>query len=76
MFLRLYVESTLKYGSGEYYSCLVFAQANKEAKIVSHMIKTFNDNSEIGWYGTKEELKDSEDFFPFILIKLGAPTFI
>ena len=40
------------------------------------MIKTFNDNTEQNWYGTKEELKDTEDFFPFILIKLGAPTFI
>lgn len=27
-----------------------------------------------GWYGTKEELKDSEDFFPFILLKLTVPS--
>jgi hypothetical protein len=31
---------------------------------------------EAGWYGTKEELKDTEDFYPFILIKLGVPTYL
>ena len=38
------------------------------------MIKTFNDTNDEGWYGTKEELKESEDFYPFILIKLGVPS--
>ena len=33
-----------------------------------------NDTNDEGWYGTKEELKESEDFYPFILIKLGVPT--
>ena len=40
------------------------------------MIKVFNDTEDQGWYGTKEELKESEDFYPFILIKLGVPSTI
>jgi len=40
------------------------------------MIKTFSDSGDQGWYGTKEELKDTEDFYPFILVKLGVPTYI
>ena len=73
-FLRLYVESSLKYGTSDYYSCIVFTSQGKEQKCVSTMIKTFNDTNDEGWYGTKEELKESEDFYPFILIKLGVPT--
>ena len=52
---------------------IVFCNVGKEQKIVSTMIKKFTDSNEEGWYGTKEELKESEDFYPFILIKLGVP---
>ena len=75
-YLRLYVESCLKYTSGDYYSVLVYTPREKEQKLISTMIKTFNDTKEQGWYGTKEELKESEDFYPFILIKISVPTSI
>ena len=73
-YLRLYVESNLKYGNSDYFTCIVFCNVGKEQKIVSTMIKKFTDSNEVGWYGTKEELKESEDFYPFILIKLGVPS--
>lgn len=75
-YLRLYVESCLKYTTGDYYSVVVFVSKEKEQRLVSAMIKTFNDTKEQGWYGTKEELKETEDFYPFILIKLGVPSSI
>ena len=75
-YLRLYVESNLKYGNSDYFTCIVFCNAGKEQKIVSTMIKKFTDSNEVGWYGTKEELKETEDFYPFILIKLGVPSFV
>ena len=75
-YLRLYVESCLKYTSGDYYSVMVYTPKDKEQKLVSIMIKTFNDTKEQGWYGTKEELKESEDFYPFILIKMSVPSSI
>jgi len=75
-YLRLYVESCLKYTSGDYYSVMVYTPREKEQKLVSIMIKTFTDTKEQGWYGTKEELKESEDFYPFILIKISVPSSI
>lgn len=75
-FLRLYVECSLKYGNSDYYSTIIFIPHGKEHKVVSTLIKVFNDTNDQGWYGTKEDLKDTEDFYPFILIKLGVPTFI
>jgi len=75
-YLRLYVESCLKYTSGDYYSVMVYVPRDKEHKLVSIMIKTFNDTKEQGWYGTKEELKETEDFYPFILIKISVPSSI
>jgi hypothetical protein len=38
------------------------------------MIKCSSDVGDPSWYGTKEEIKDTEDFYPFILIKLGVPS--
>lgn len=75
-YLRLYVESCLKYTTGDYYSVVVFTPKEREQKLVSAMIKTFNDTKEQGWYGTKEELKETEDFYPFILVKLNVPSTI
>jgi V-type H+-transporting ATPase subunit C len=75
-YLRLYVESCLKYTSGDYYSVMVYVPREREQRLVSTMIKTFNDTKEQGWYGTKEELKESEDFYPFILIKISVPSSI
>ena len=75
-YLRLYVESCLKYTSGDYYSVMVYVPKDKEQKLISTMIKTFNDTKEQGWYGTKEELKENEDFYPFILIKMSVPSSI
>jgi hypothetical protein len=42
-FLRLYIEATLKYGMADYYSCVLFPQYGKETKVVSTLIKAFND---------------------------------
>ena len=44
-YLRLFTESTLKFGSSDYHSCVVFTLPGKETKIVSQMIKTFSDTS-------------------------------
>lgn len=73
LYLRMYTESNLKYGNNDYHSILVIPDDGKEQKITSSMIKKESDNHQQGWYGTKEELKESEDFFPFILLKLGVP---
>lgn len=75
-YLRLYVESCLKYTSGDYYSVIVYVPKEREQKLISIMIKTFNDTKEQGWYGTKEELKEQEDFYPFILVKISVPSSI
>ena len=66
----------MKYTSGDYYSVMVYVPKDKEQKLISIMIKTFNDTKEQGWYGTKEELKENEDFYPFILVKISVPSSI
>ena len=66
----------LKYTSGDYYSLMVYVPKDKEQRLINTMIKTFSNTKEQGWYSTKEELKESEDFYPFILIKIFVPSSI
>lgn len=75
-FLRLYVEASLKYGSSEYFASTIFIPLAKEQKAVKALINAFSDTKEKDWYGTKEDLKETEDFYPFILIKVGCPSTI
>lgn len=76
MYLRLYVEATLKYPNSEYYTLLVMPDEGKEAKVVNSILREENDVSkqDEGWYGTKEDIKDTEDFFPFVLVRLSVPS--
>lgn len=37
------------------------------------MLKLFADPTQVGLYGTKEELEDTEDFFPFVYIPINVP---
>ena len=46
-FLRLYVESILKYGVSENLQCIIFTSPGKEASCVSKLIKAFSDTSNI-----------------------------
>lgn len=75
MYLRLYIEATLKFPGNDYHTLLVIPEEGREPRVVNAMLKKENDNEGMqGWYGTKEELKDTEDFFPFVVIKLGVPS--
>ena len=72
--LRIYIESNLKYSSPDYFTYIIDLPKEKQTKTISLLIKKFSDPSEFGLYGTKDETKDSEDFFPFILIRLTVPS--
>ena len=55
---------------------MVYVPKDKEQRLINTMIKTFSNTKEQGWCSTKEELKESEDFYPFILIKIFVPSSI
>lgn len=71
--LRFNVDSALRFGTGEpTANLLIQPQATKEKKVIGVLLKMFGDPSQIGLYGTKEELNETEDFFPFIYIPINV----
>lgn len=76
--VRLVVELTMRFGPKEhdiptFASCLVnVSNSSKEKSVLTALTTLFSDASNKEMYGTKEELEDSEDFFPFVYIPINT----
>ena len=66
--LRLVVETNMRFGSDPTVVYIVETQSGKEKNVLSLLVDIFGDRESEGLYGTKDEIDDGEDFFPFIYI--------
>ena len=66
-FFKVVIDSNLRFGNPDNFAInmLVFDKS-RETKIISDLIKNFAEKDKIEFYGTKEQLNDVEDFFPFV----------
>ena len=64
----------MRYGSPEDYGVyLIDVKKGKEKRINKALINNFADISKRDLYGTKEELNDTEDFFPYAFALIDLP---
>lgn len=71
--LRFVVDSVMRFGqSHPLMTAVLKPNQGKEKKILQSLLKMFSDPADVGLYGTKEELDDSEDFFPFIYVPVNV----
>lgn len=62
----------MRYGPNEPMCSFILKPGNgKEKQVIQDLIKMFGDPNEKGLYGTKEELEDAEDFYPFIYVPIN-----
>lgn len=66
--LRLIVETNMRFGSDSTVIYMIETQNGKEKNVLSLLVDIFGDKDSEGLYGTKDEIDDGEDFFPFIYI--------
>jgi len=73
--IKMYVvviDSSLRFGSfNNFKISMVFFDRAKEARLVQNLIKTFAEPDKLDFYGTKEQLNDVEDFYPFVYTNLS-----
>lgn len=64
---KMVIDSNLRFGSPQNFNMevLVFDKG-KEQRIIQELIKSFAEKEKLEFYGTKEQLNDVEDFFPFV----------
>lgn len=68
-FIKVVIDSTLRFGavsSSNYTVVLLVFEKGKDSKVQAQLIKAFAEKDKIDFYGTKEQLNDTEDFFPFV----------
>lgn len=66
--LRLIIETNMRFGSDPTVIYLIETQAGKEKNVQGLLVEIFGDKESEGLYGTKDEIDDGEDFFPFIYV--------
>ena len=58
----------MRFGSDPTVVYLIETVPGKEKNILTLLVEIFGDKENDGLYGTKDEIEDGEDFFPFIYI--------
>ncbi|KAM3137652.1 hypothetical protein pb186bvf_010266 [Paramecium bursaria] len=72
--LRLVVDVAMRFGTQDQtLTCIIRPEQGKEKKIQQSLLNLFADQSQVQLYGTKEELEDTEDFFPFVYVPINIP---
>ena len=61
------IDSNLRFGSFNNFSvAILFFDKGKESRILNDLVNAFAEKDKLEFYGTKEQLNDVEDFFPFV----------
>ena len=68
--LRVVIESNMRFGSDKTIIYVINAVEGKEKNVQTLLVDIFGDKENEGLYGTKDEIDDAEDFFPYIYVPL------
>lgn len=75
--MRAYIDGVLRFGiPPNFFLGVVRPAKGKEKSVLSQMMEIFADPTMKDMYGTKEDLNDTEDFFPFVNIQMTSPMFL
>ena len=75
--MRTYIDGVLRFGiPPKFYLGIIKPGKGQEKKITTGLMEAFADPTMKDMYGTKEDLNDTEDFFPFVLVQLTSPLFL
>ena len=72
--LKIYlvvIDSCLRFGGMSHFTVILnFFENNKKQRVIKKLIQVYAEKDKIDFYGTKEQLNDAEDFFPFVWTEL------
>lgn len=67
--MRAYIDGVLRFGiPPKFFLGIIRPSKNQEKKLMTGLMDIFADPTMKDMYGTKEDLNDTEDFFPFVLV--------
>lgn len=70
--MRTYIDGVLRFGiPPKFLLTVVNSKSGYEKKVLKQLTDEFADSKMRDMYGTKEEIGDSEDFFPFVYVPIS-----
>lgn len=70
--MRAYIDGVLRFGiPPKFLLTIVKAKLGYEKKVLKQLTDQFADSKMRDMYGTKEEIGDTEDFFPFVYVPIS-----
>jgi len=67
------IDCNLRFGSfNNFKLSMLFLERSREPRLIQSMIKAFAEPDKLDFYGTKEQLNDTEDFFPFVYTNMAV----
>lgn len=75
--MRIFVDGVLRFGiPPRFFMGVVRPSKGRDKQLVENMIKAFADPTMSEMYGSKDEVGDGEDFYPFVLVQMTSPIFL
>lgn len=72
--MRAYIDGILRFGiPPRFYLGSISINRGKDKTLLELMIKEYAEDTMKEMYGSKDEIGDSEDFFPFVQIPFNPP---
>lgn len=66
--MRVYIDSVLRFGIPPTFNLFtIHTSGHGDKKILEGLTKEFADPTQTDMYGSKEEIQDTEDFYPFVI---------
>jgi V-type H+-transporting ATPase subunit C len=73
--MRTYIDGVLRFGiPPKFLLTVVNAKSGYDKKILKQLTDQFADGKMKDMYGTKEEIGDTEDFFPFVYVQISITS--
>lgn len=70
--MRAYIDGVLRFGiPPQFITTVVHTKAGNSKKLLDGLTELFADPKMKGMYGSKEDIGDTEDFFPFVYIPVS-----
>lgn len=71
--MRSYIDGVLRFGiPPRFLLTVIHCKHGNEKKLLKNLTDLFADPKMKGMYGTKEEIGDTEDFFPFVYVPIST----
>jgi len=70
--LRVYIDGVLRFGIPPTFDISAIEPGQNERKVIKNLTDLYAKEEDKGLYGSKEEIQDTEDYYPFVIVPVSV----